>query len=78
MQDGVDRATAMRASAVKLRGALAEQGRVLRNPADRRLSGPEVLQKLARALRAWSTESARFNRTLADDRQVVNRCSCSP
>jgi hypothetical protein len=62
----VDRANAMLASAVKLRGVMAEQGRVLRDSANRRLSGPQVLQKLAPSLRAGSSESARFDRALAD------------
>jgi hypothetical protein len=34
MQDGVDRATAMLASAVKLGRVVAEQGRILRDPAN--------------------------------------------
>jgi hypothetical protein len=70
----VDRANAMLASAVKLRRALAEQGRILRDPATRRLSGSEVLEKVALALRAGSGESARFDRALAEYRQVVDRC----
>ena len=70
----VDRANAMLASAVQLRGALAEQDRILRDPANRRLSGPEVLERVAPALRAWSGESARFNRALAAYRQVVDQC----
>ena len=70
----VDRANLMLASAVRLRVAVAEQGRILRDPANRRLSGPEVLQKLAPWLRASSGESARFNRALAEYRQVVDRC----
>jgi hypothetical protein len=53
---------------------VAEQGRILRDPANRRLSGPEVLQKLAPRLRASPGESARFNRALAEYRQVVDRC----
>jgi hypothetical protein len=70
----VDRANAMLASAVKLRGVMAEQARILRDPANGGLSGSEVLQKLAPALRAGSGESARFDRALADYRQVVDRC----
>jgi hypothetical protein len=70
----VDRANAMLASAVKLRRAAAEQDRILRDPATRRLSGSEVLQKVAPALRAGSGESARFDRALAEYRQVVDRC----
>ena len=70
----VDRANAMLASAVRLREAVAEQGRILRDPANRRLSGSKVLQTVAPWLRASSGESARFNRALADYRQVVDRC----
>jgi hypothetical protein len=55
-----DRATAMLASTVTLRRVMAEQGRILGDLANRRLSGPEVFQKVALALRAWSSESARF------------------
>jgi len=70
----VDRANAMLASAVRLQRAVAEQGRILRDPANRRLSGPQVLERVAPALRAGSSESARFDRALADYRQVVDRC----
>jgi hypothetical protein len=70
----VDRANAMLASAVKLQGVVAEQARILRDPATRRLSGPQLLEQLAPALQAASGESARFDRALADYRQVVDRC----
>jgi hypothetical protein len=70
----VDRANLMLASAVGLRVAVAEQGRILSDPANRRLSGSKVLQKLAPWLRASSGESARFNRALAEYRQVLDRC----
>jgi hypothetical protein len=70
----VDRANAMLASTVKLRGALAEQARILRDPATRRLSGREVLDKVAPGLRAGASESARFDRALAAYRQVVDQC----
>jgi hypothetical protein len=70
----VDRANLMLASAVRLQVAVAEQGRILRDPANRRLSGSKVLQTVAAWLRASSGESARFNRALADYRQVVDRC----
>jgi hypothetical protein len=42
--------------------------------ANRRLSGPQVLERVAPALRASAGESARFNQTLADHRQLVDRC----
>jgi hypothetical protein len=70
----VDRANAMLASAVRLREAVGEQGRILRDPAARRLSGPQLLERVAPALQAASGESARFDRALADYRQVVDRC----
>lgn len=70
----VDRANLTLTSAVRLQLAVAKQGRILRDPATRRLSGRQVLQKVAPWLRASSGESARFNRALADYRQVVDRC----
>jgi len=70
----VDRGNAMPASAVRLRGAVAEQGRILRHPANRRLSGRQLLERVAPALEAGSSESARFDRALADYRQVVDQC----
>jgi hypothetical protein len=70
----VDRANAMLASAVKLQGTLAEHDRVLSDPSSRALSGREVLEMLAPALRAGASESARFDRALADYRQIVDQC----
>ena len=70
----VDRANTMLASAVRLREALAEQGRILRDPASRGLSGDEVLERLAPSQRTGSSESARFDRALDDYRQVVDQC----
>ena len=70
----VDRANAMLASAVRLREALAEHGRILRDPASRGLSGDEVLERLAPSQRTGSSESARFDRALDDYRQVVDQC----
>jgi hypothetical protein len=69
----VDRANLMLASAVRLQAAMAEPGRILRDPANRRLAGSKVLQTVAPWLRASSGESARFNRALADYRQVVDQ-----
>jgi hypothetical protein len=63
----------MLAAAVNLRRASVEQGRILRDPANRRLSGSKVLQKLAPALQVSAGESARFTRALADYRSVVNQ-----
>jgi hypothetical protein len=70
----VDRANAMLASAVRLREAVAEQGRILRDPASRRLSGRQLLERVAPALRAGAGESDRFDRALAAYRQVVDQC----
>jgi hypothetical protein len=70
----VDRANAMLASAVKLRGALAEQDRVLSDPANRDASVGEVLQRLAAIRQVGSTESASFERALDAYRAVVDKC----
>jgi len=70
----VDRANAMLASAVKVRGALAEHDRILNDPANRDLTVGQVLQKLAVSQQAGSSESARFERALDAYRQVVDRC----
>jgi hypothetical protein len=70
----VDRANAMLASAVRLREAVGEQGRILRDPASRRLSGRQLLERVAPALRVGASESDRFDRALADYRQVVDQC----
>jgi hypothetical protein len=70
----VDRASAMLASAVTLGRVMAEQGRILSDPANRRSSGPEALQRFAPVLQAGASESARFDRARADDRQVIDQC----
>ena len=70
----VDRANTMLASAVELRRELAEYGRVMSDPSTRDLSGREVVEKMAPALQAGDSESARFERALADYRQVVDQC----
>jgi hypothetical protein len=70
----VDRANAMLASAVKLRGALAEQDRVLNDPANQGLPVAEVLQRLAASQQVSSAESASFDRALEAYRQVVDQC----
>jgi hypothetical protein len=53
---------------------VAEQGGILRDPATRRLSGPQLLERVASALEAGAGESDRFDRALAAYRQVVDRC----
>jgi hypothetical protein len=70
----VDRANTMLASAVRLREAMAEHGRILRDPANRGLSGDEVLERLAPSQQTGSSESARFDRALDEYRQVVDQC----
>ena len=70
----VDRANEMLASAVKLRGALAEQDQVLNDPANRDASVGEVLQRLAATRQMASTESATFDRALDAYRAVVDKC----
>lgn len=70
----VDRANAMLASAVKLRGALAERDRILNDPANRGLSVAQVLERLAASEQAGSGEEARFDRALDAYRQVVDQC----
>jgi hypothetical protein len=70
----VDRANAMLASAVELRRELAEYGRIMSDPSTRDLSGREVVEKMAPSLQAGASESASFERALADYRQVVDQC----
>jgi hypothetical protein len=70
----VDRANAMLASAVRLRGALGEQDKVLNDPASRGLSVGEVLEKLAASQKVGASESARFDRALDAYLQVVDQC----
>jgi hypothetical protein len=53
---------------------VAEQGGILRDPATRRLSGPQLLERVTPALRVGASESDRFDRGLADYRQVVDQC----
>ena len=70
----VDRANTMLASAVELRRELAEYRRLMGDPATRNLSGRQVIEKMAPALQAGASESASFERALADYRQVVDQC----
>ncbi|HEV8165106.1 MAG TPA: hypothetical protein VGR74_11775 [Actinomycetota bacterium] len=70
----VDRANTMLASAVELRRELAEYGRIMSDPSTRNLSGREVVEKMAPALQAGASESASFERALANYRQVVDQC----
>jgi len=70
----VDRANAMLASAVKLRGALAEQDRFLADPANRGLEVGQALRRLAASREAGASEGERFDRALDAYRQVVDQC----
>jgi hypothetical protein len=70
----VDRANAMLAGAVKLRGALAEQDRILSDPANRGLQVGEVLRRLAALRAAGASEGERFDRALDAYREVVDQC----
>jgi hypothetical protein len=70
----VDRANTMLATAVKLHRELVEYSRIMTDPASRELSGRELVDKSAPALRAGTSESARFTQALADYRQVVDQC----
>jgi len=70
----VDRANAMLASAVKLRGALAEQDQFLSDPANQRAEVGEVLRRLAASREVSASEGARFDRALDAYREVVDQC----
>jgi hypothetical protein len=70
----VDRANTMLASAVGLQRELAEYSRIMSDPSNRNLSGREVVEKIAPSLQAGDSESASFERALADYRQVVDQC----
>jgi hypothetical protein len=70
----VDRANAMLASAVKLRGNLAEQDQVLRDPANRNLSAAQLLARLAPLQQAGTGEATRFDQELEAYRQIIDQC----
>ena len=70
----VDRANTMLAIAVKLQRELAEYSRVMRDPANGNLSVREVVEKTAPSRQAGASESASFERALADYRQIVDQC----
>jgi hypothetical protein len=70
----VDRANTMLAVAVELRRTLAEYERIVNDPANGGLSGPELRQKAGPVLKAGAGESARLDQALASYRQVVDRC----
>jgi len=70
----VDRANTMLAIAVGLQRTVGEYGRIMTDPSSRELSGRELVDKSAPALRAGTSESARFTQALADYRKVVDQC----
>jgi hypothetical protein len=70
----VDRANTMLAIAVKLQQELAEYSRFMRDPSNGNLSVREVVDKRAPSLQAGASESAKFERALADYRQIVDQC----
>jgi hypothetical protein len=70
----VDRANTMLAVAVKLQRELAEYSRIMSDPVNRNLSVRELLQKTTPSLQAGASEPARFERALADYRQIVDQC----
>jgi hypothetical protein len=70
----VDRANTMLAIAVTLHRELAEYNRIMTDPSSRELSGRELVDKSVPALRAGTSQSARFTQALADYRQVVDQC----
>jgi hypothetical protein len=70
----VDRANTMLAIAVRLDRELVEYNKLMTDPSSRKLSGRELVDKSAPALRTGMSESARFSEALADYRQVVDQC----
>jgi hypothetical protein len=59
---------------VKLQRELAEYSRFMHDPSNGNLSVREVVEKTAPALQAGASESAGFERALADYRQIVDQC----
>jgi hypothetical protein len=74
----VDRANTMLAVAVELQRTLAEYERIVNDPANGGLSGPELREKAAPVLKAGAGESARLDQALAGYRRVVDRCQLRP
>ena len=74
----VDRANTLLAVAVELQRTLAEYERIVNDPANGGLSGPELREKAAPVLKAGAGESARLDQALAGYRRVVDRCQLRP
>ncbi len=70
----VDRANTMLAIAVRLQRTVGEYARIMTDPSSRELSGRELVDKSVPALRAGTSESARFTEALANYRQVMDQC----
>jgi hypothetical protein len=70
----VNRANTLLAIAVKLQRELAEYSSFMTDPSNGNLSVREVVEKRAPWLQAGAGDLARFDRALADYRQVVDRC----
>jgi hypothetical protein len=70
----VNRANTLLAIAVRLQRELAEYSSFMTDPSNGNLSVREVVEKRAPWLRAGAGDLARFDRALADYRQVVDRC----
>jgi hypothetical protein len=71
----VDRANTLLAIAVRLQRELDEYSRFMRDPSNGNLSVGEVVAKRAPSMQAGADDSARFDRALADYRQIVDRCA---
>jgi hypothetical protein len=74
----VDRANTMLAVAVELQRTLAEYERIVNDPANGGLTGPELRAKTGPVLEAGAGASARLDQALASYRQVVDRCQLRP
>jgi hypothetical protein len=70
----VDRANALLAIAVKLQRELTEYSQFMHDPSNGNLSVREVVDRRPPALQGGADDSARFDRALADYRQIVDRC----
>jgi hypothetical protein len=70
----VDRANAMLASVVTLQRELAEYNRIMADPSTRALSGAQLVDQSAPALRSGAREAAKLDQALAAYRQVVDQC----
>jgi hypothetical protein len=70
----VNRANTLLAIAVRLQRELAEYSSFMTDPSNGDLTVREAVEKRAPSLRAGARDSARFDRALADYRQLVDRC----